>query len=147
MSTPLCPLCDARMRVLDGRMVCPSCGHSRPIRGHKIGLRAAILMGALLASACGARTEPLEATHEPPSADAPLPDPETAAAEFADTLCAYDGPALGPIVPPPGPDCISSVLHALASGPPLDVACLESYTRALEANAAELPNCSLRQGT
>lgn len=140
------------MRTLDGKLVCPLCGHSRPAHGaaHKIGLRAtAVLLGALLLPACGARTEPLERDTEPPAASAPL-DAESVGVRLADALCLHVGCESAPISFsfPTGSSCESGALHAIANAPGFDLACATAWADALEAasTCADIvpPGCSLQ---
>lgn len=138
---PLCPLCGVRMRTIEGRLTCPSCGHSRPIRrakpaAHKIGLRGVrwgwVGVAVLALAGCGGRTA-LEGGDSP-------------ARRLAIAWCEYFECA------PEGglmlhnfhsfDECVALTTGAALEEYPrgLDVACVENYIAGIDA-AREAGEC------
>lgn len=145
---PLCPLCDVRMRTLDGKLVCPLCGHSRPAHGHKIGLCGALLGAALALPACGGIV-----ADPPADPAAPQPAADTTLSDFAVALCAYEEPMPRSVHAffglPPGAtheECLATVARDVAGVPSADFPCVAEFTAALEANAPadDMPRCEIR---
>jgi len=108
---------------------------------------ALILVGLISLVGCGGvavDSYEAPAAHEPP---APL-DNESRSIAFTDALCAYEGkrPPNGFFGLQPGEsqaECVQGALHALAVAPPVNWACLDEYTVALEANSDTMPTCEL----